>query len=265
MIADSRNVIRVTGDSDASYPEKKNGGGTEMRDSLLDLFRRCLAAKYIHTTGDGDYCVETEGRTLYLLFEWSDGRIDWKNNLDFPATPYKNQARGEKWYCHRGFLRAWKGIRDEVTDSVASELLRHPATREIVAVGYSPRRGAFAVCNGGSGLSLRGAARPRIRLRVPARGVRETAGYGRKALLYLHGDTQCPRPCNPRPARAVRVPPRRQNHGDRKRERIPPHRRAYAGSIYPFPYPVAERDRGTAPRRGQSRVPGGLHSRGSKL
>ncbi len=108
-----------------------------MRDSLLDLFRRCLAAKYIHTTGDGDYCVETEGRTLYLLFEWSDGRIDWKNNLDFPATPYKNQARGERWYCHRGFLRAWKGIRDEVTDSVASELLRHPATREIVAVGYS--------------------------------------------------------------------------------------------------------------------------------
>lgn len=67
-----------------------------MRDSLLDLFRRCLAAKNIHTTGDGDYCVETEGRTLYLLFEWSDGRIDWKNNLDFPATPYKNQAPGGK-------------------------------------------------------------------------------------------------------------------------------------------------------------------------
>ena len=60
-------------------------------DSLLRMFRRCLSAEYTHTSEDGDYCVETDGKTLYLLFEWSDGKRDWKNNLDFPVTPYRHR------------------------------------------------------------------------------------------------------------------------------------------------------------------------------
>ena len=104
-------------------------------DSLLRMFRRCLSAKYTHTSEDGDYCIETDGNTLYLLFEWSDGKQDWRNNLDFPVTPYRHM--GEKWYCHRGFLRVWRGIRDEVEAQVASAILRHPGIREMRCIGYS--------------------------------------------------------------------------------------------------------------------------------
>lgn len=108
-----------------------------MQDSLLHLFRRCLSARYTHAREGGDYCVEMEGRRLFLLFEWSNGREDWHNNLDFPAVPYRGQKKGERWYCHRGFVRVWKGIRDEVSDVVSETLVHHPGIREIFCIGYS--------------------------------------------------------------------------------------------------------------------------------
>lgn len=106
-----------------------------MTDSLLQLFERCLGAKYIHAKEDGDYAVEVKGHTLYLLFECSNGGRDWKNNLDFPAAPYRHM--GERWYCHRGFLRVWRNIKDDVESEVAAAILRHPSVRELICVGYS--------------------------------------------------------------------------------------------------------------------------------
>ena len=44
---------------------------------MKDLFTRCLNAKYTHTKHCGDYAIEVEGDTLYLLFEKSDGLCDW--------------------------------------------------------------------------------------------------------------------------------------------------------------------------------------------
>lgn len=102
---------------------------------MLRLFEKCLGADYIHTAEGGDYAIQAEGNTLFLLFECSDGREDWKNNFDFPAKPYKNMT--PKWRCHRGFLRVWKAMRNELEIKVAEALKNNPYTAEIVCIGYS--------------------------------------------------------------------------------------------------------------------------------
>ena len=102
---------------------------------MKTLFEKCLGAEYIHTDKGGDYSVAVEGDTLYLLFEWSDGREDWISNFDFPAKPYKRMS--EVWFCHRGFLRVWKAMRDEIEAKVADILKSHFEITRIVCVGYS--------------------------------------------------------------------------------------------------------------------------------
>lgn len=76
---------------------------------LKALFNKCLNANYKHVENGGDYALKREGDLLYILFECSNGKLDWKNNFDFPIKPYKDM--GIKWYCHRGFLRVWKSIK----------------------------------------------------------------------------------------------------------------------------------------------------------
>ncbi len=104
---------------------------------MNELFSKCYTAEYIHTAEGGDYALQYENGTLYLLFEWSDGREDWKNNLDFPAKPYKRMS--DTWHCHRGFLRVWKAMRDEVEEAVAKKFveLADRQVKRIVCVGYS--------------------------------------------------------------------------------------------------------------------------------
>ena len=111
-------------------------------DGMDLLFKRCLDADYTHTAEGGDYAIEVEGETLYILFEWSDGAEDWKNNLDFPAKPYKRMT--ETWYCHRGFLRVWKAMRDEIESRVAETLQQHTDISNITICGYS-HGGAMAL------------------------------------------------------------------------------------------------------------------------
>lgn len=102
---------------------------------LKDLFKKCLNAEYIHTAEDGDYAIEIEGDTLYLLFEWSDGKEDWKNNFDFPVKPYSQM--NDTWLCHGGFFKVWGAMRDEVEAKVAEILKSAPDIKNIVCVGYS--------------------------------------------------------------------------------------------------------------------------------
>lgn len=102
---------------------------------MVNLFRKCLDATYIHTPDGGDYAVMTEGNTLYLLFEWSDGAEDWRSNFDFPATAYKNGTA--TWKCHRGFLARWKNMRDDIEKIVAHVLNCEPDITNITCIGYS--------------------------------------------------------------------------------------------------------------------------------
>lgn len=90
----------------------------------------CLNARYKRTEESGNYATETEGNTLYLCFQWSDGKQDWRNNFDFPVKPYDDM--GIKWHCHRGFLRVWKAIKPYISAAVHDKRIK-----KIVVIGYS--------------------------------------------------------------------------------------------------------------------------------
>lgn len=102
---------------------------------MKELFDRCLNATYIHTAEGGDYAIEVEDGVIYLLFQWSNGAEDWKNNFDFPARPYKRMS--DVWYCHRGFLRVWKAMRDEIETKVAEIIESNSFICSIRCIGYS--------------------------------------------------------------------------------------------------------------------------------
>lgn len=97
---------------------------------LSELFEKCLTAQYVHTEQGGDYAFLWEDGTLYLLFQWSNGCEDWKNNLDFPAASYREMGR--RFYCHRGFLRVWQAILPHIEPT-----LRTVRPQRLVLVGYS--------------------------------------------------------------------------------------------------------------------------------
>ena len=50
--------------------------------SLTELFYNVNRNVPYITVGDGvDYCFIQEDRTLYIYFEPSDGKVDWKHNF----------------------------------------------------------------------------------------------------------------------------------------------------------------------------------------
>ena len=104
------------------------------------LFERVLTAPYIHLEGGASYFVEREGPALRLLFEGSNGRLDWRNNFDFPAKPYRDMA--DRWYAHRGFLRVWKEIEPHVADMIAD-----PTVTVIYVAGYSHGAAIALLCH----------------------------------------------------------------------------------------------------------------------
>lgn len=100
--------------------------------NMLEKFKRCIALEkeYKHVENDGSYFLERDGSTLNIYFEWSNGNLDWKNNFDFPAKPYRDMQN--LWYCHRGFHKVWKSIEPYI----ASEICDKTVT-EINITGYS--------------------------------------------------------------------------------------------------------------------------------
>jgi predicted lipase len=86
------------------------------------------------------YCTEREGNTLYILFQWSNGKTDWKNNFDFPAKPYRKMKN--KWYVHRGFLRVFKAIEPHI-----KEQINDASIDRIIIGGYSHGAAIALLCH----------------------------------------------------------------------------------------------------------------------
>jgi hypothetical protein len=84
----------------------------------------------MHFENDASMCMFSEGNTLSIYFEWSNGSTDWKNNFDFPAKPYRKM--GDVWFCHRGFLKVWKSIEPHLVDCIMD-----PKFEVIHITGYS--------------------------------------------------------------------------------------------------------------------------------
>lgn len=102
---------------------------------LLDLFNECVNdTGYISTPYRGNYKMQRDGRVLTIYFQKSCGVWDWLSNFDFAAVPYRNMA--DRWRCHRGFLRVWRGMRDEIAAKVQT-MVDGDLIEKIECVGYS--------------------------------------------------------------------------------------------------------------------------------
>lgn len=97
---------------------------------MLGKFKNCLDVEYTHVENDGSYATRRDGDKLYIYFEKSNGKLDWKNNFTFPAKPYRKMKN--LWFCHRGFLKVWKSIEPYIADEILD-----PEVKEIEIVGYS--------------------------------------------------------------------------------------------------------------------------------
>lgn len=106
--------------------------------TLSALFSTCISLSYMEIGNTVNYAVKREGRTLYIFFEDSDGKTDWKRNLDFPVKAYKRMQK-TAWYAHRGFLRAWKEVEPALFADISDEKIQ-----KIVVAGYS-HGGAIAL------------------------------------------------------------------------------------------------------------------------
>ena len=99
-------------------------------DSLESLFKRCYEADYTHVNEDGDFAIQREGSTVYLLFQCTNSKTDWFHNFLFFAKPYKEMDI--TWRCHRGFLCVWKSIEPYLVDTILDKSIK-----QFIIVGYS--------------------------------------------------------------------------------------------------------------------------------
>ena len=108
---------------------------------LSPLFYQCLHIPYTQVGVTANFALQRKGRTLYIYFQASDGKNDWKNNLDFPAKPYKRMGK-TVWFAHRGFLKVWKEIEPYLIQEIADTHYQ-----SFVVVGYSHGAAIAALCH----------------------------------------------------------------------------------------------------------------------
>lgn len=108
--------------------------------NIKELFERILKAKYTHLEETASFAFDRDGAKLYIFFEWSNGKTDWKNNFDFPAMPYRDMKN--LWYVHRGFLRVWKIIEPHLREQILDADVKH-----IIIGGYSHGAAIALLCH----------------------------------------------------------------------------------------------------------------------
>ncbi len=94
---------------------------------LFQCFADCLSAPYSHAENDVSFDASVRSGQLVIFFEPSNGKVDWFNNLDFAAVPYRN---GQS--CHSGFLRVFESALPYLMPFFLDS-----AVKEALIVGYS--------------------------------------------------------------------------------------------------------------------------------
>lgn len=104
----------------------------------LELFRECNKDEvFLEYSEKVNVGFQEYDETLLILFEPSDGRVDWRNNFTFFRKPYKDMD--VKYHVHGGFLKCWKIVKEDVRLKI-----KDSKWRNIVIVGYS-HGGALAL------------------------------------------------------------------------------------------------------------------------
>ena len=105
---------------------------------ILELFRECNKDEvFLEYGAEVNIGFEEHGNTLLVLFEPSDGRIDWRMNFAFARKPYSDME--SPYYVHGGFLHCWQQVK-----AVFKQQIKRREWAHIVITGYS-HGGALAL------------------------------------------------------------------------------------------------------------------------
>lgn len=93
-----------------------------------DLFKIIKETDHHDYNESGDHVnwmikVDDKEKVVRLIFEESNGKRDWLNNLTFPVKPYKKQEN-VLWVAS-GWCNAYKSCNDEVQNAFIKELYAH--------------------------------------------------------------------------------------------------------------------------------------------
>lgn len=102
--------------------------------SLLNLYEEQLKTDYMKSGNEVEYKMFLRDGILYIIFQGSLEKEDWKQNFRFWCTPYKDMKI--KWYAHKGFVYNWKSVQDEVISNIKF-FLDNNKIDKIVVSGYS--------------------------------------------------------------------------------------------------------------------------------
>lgn len=79
--------------------------------NLVEYFKLCITEPWqVIGTTQYKFVEDKEKNVVYIVFECSREKEDWKVNFSFPAKPYKRMT--QVWFAHGGFLEKYKEIRD---------------------------------------------------------------------------------------------------------------------------------------------------------
>lgn len=85
---------------------------------------------------DLNYCIKIEDDAVYLFFQESNGKKDWKDNLNFIPIPCKVYKKQKGWlFCHRGFVREYKSGNDRIMTEFATAVLQ--TKKKAIISGWS--------------------------------------------------------------------------------------------------------------------------------
>ena len=108
---------------------------------LYELLYECINIPYSQAGISASYATRVSKATLYIFFEGSNGKNDWKINISFPAKPYQRMGK-TVWFAHGGFLDTWKEIEPFVALRLAD-----PKIEEVIITGYSHGAALAMLCH----------------------------------------------------------------------------------------------------------------------
>lgn len=121
----------------------------ETEEELRLLFKICSINGIYERKGDNvDYAFieNKQCGILYIFFEPSDSKADWRNNFAFARRPYNDMEIEYK--VHGGFLKCWKTIDDLVIEKITEKGANGQYKwNNVVVVGYSHGGALAALCH----------------------------------------------------------------------------------------------------------------------
>jgi hypothetical protein len=98
---------------------------------VKDIFNFAIYSGWKTAGYDTQYWITERDDDVILSFQGSVSKQDWLHNFDFFAKAYKDQPI--TWFAHRGFLKLWKAVKDQILAEVKSVL----KGRKLIITGYS--------------------------------------------------------------------------------------------------------------------------------